>query len=249
MNQRELQQLKEQRAKTDFAALERRLFVLHAQLLSNRIKAFYVPHAASFAMVVQAVADRKKQQKLAATILREAERVAGEMCKHFPRNKRWIWEQRFVAFAVHGDYRSIPEIDQHIIVSFLPPAERAACHRLLQKHGRIDATASRLTETFIDSFNNEDNALAHLYEVWETLSEAMGGEKETLDAIGLSKKRRRRLTRLANDAPLRQGRHRGKHSEEDLQDATEEELRAAREIAATMICGYLHHLDQTKSGT
>jgi len=47
-----------------------------------------------------------------------------------------------------------------------------------------------------------------------------------------------RLGTLANDEPLMQGRHRGRHAEK-LRNATEAELQEARSVADKMITRYM----------
>jgi len=83
--------------------------------------------------------------------------------------------------------------------------------------------------------------LVRLYQIRDALAKHFGGKTEAQKALGISKDDWSRLGDLANDAPLNQGRHRGKKIGE-LRDATQAELNEARSIAKGMIRAYLKHL-------
>jgi hypothetical protein len=70
----------------------------------------------------------------------------------------------------------------------------------------------------------------------------LGSEKTAGNKLGVTTASWRLLRRLANDAPLKQGRHRGKMAGL-LRHATAGELNEAREVAAFLINSYLRWLD------
>lgn len=90
-----------------------------------------------------------------------------------------------------------------------------------------------------------ENELVHLYEIRDTLSKLFNGKKPACKALCLSASHWSRLGKLANDEPLKQGRHRGKSAGE-LRDASESELLEARNIACNFIESYLLYLDANK---
>jgi pimeloyl-ACP methyl ester carboxylesterase len=89
------------------------------------------------------------------------------------------------------------------------------------------------------SFNalgkDPDNELVHLYEIRDALTERLPDARTKL---GITRSEWSRFGQLANDEPLRQGRHRGTNVG-NLRDATEGELQEARRIARKMIEAYL----------
>lgn len=106
-----------------------------------------------------------------------------------------------------------------------------------------DMVASSLLASYNASVNDPDNELVHLYEVREVLSKFFKGEKATRKVLSLSDTNWSRLGQLANNEPLKQGRHRGK-SFGELRDATESELKEASTIASNLIEAYLVYLDK-----
>ena len=78
----------------------------------------------------------------------------------------------------------------------------------------------------------------HLYEVQEAVATKFGGVGAARIALGVSRASWSRLGQLANDEPLKQGRHRGKKVG-NLRDATEGELNEARSIARFVVESYL----------
>jgi hypothetical protein len=88
----------------------------------------------------------------------------------------------------------------------------------------------------------------HFCDIWEAINTKFGSEKIACEKLNISRRQKKQLTRLANDEPVRQGRHRGKYAGV-LRDATTEELETARKIAANMIYGYLKYLEQISNTT
>jgi len=117
-------------------------------------------------------------------------------------------------------------------------AERSA------RHADTDRTARKMLDSFDAAVRDPENELVHLYEVWEALALKFQGESAARHALGISSSVRSKFGRLANDEPLNQGRHRGRHTD-SLRDATVEELDEARAIARDMIASYLKYLDES----
>jgi hypothetical protein len=113
--------------------------------------------------------------------------------------------------------------------------------RLASKH-QNDPVAQALLKSYSAAMNDPSNELTHLYEIRDALKDKFGRkETKARSALGISRENWKRLGKLADYAPLRQGRHRGKHIGQ-LRDATEAELAEARAIARDMIEAYLRYL-------
>jgi hypothetical protein len=106
-----------------------------------------------------------------------------------------------------------------------------------------DKLVASLLQSYKASIDDPGNELMHLYEIRDALQKRFGGQKAAYAALGLSRRDWSRLGRLANDEPLRQGRHRGKKMGQ-LRDATPDELKEAQEIAVAMIEGYLKYVQR-----
>jgi hypothetical protein len=120
-------------------------------------------------------------------------------------------------------------------------AERLKQHGLFMA-SLLSKAANPTLRALLDSYgkavDDPANALVHLYEIREAISRHFGDETAARKAFGISNSKWKafgwsELGRLANDAPLRQGRHRGKHG--TLRDATPAELAEARSIARRLI--------------
>jgi hypothetical protein len=112
---------------------------------------------------------------------------------------------------------------------------------LVEKYRAKDAVVASLLRSYHAAVEDPDNELVHLYEIRDALSKRFGGDAEARSALGISSKSWATLGRLANDEPLRQGRHRGK-AEGPLRDATENELTEARATARSMVEAYLEYV-------
>lgn len=108
----------------------------------------------------------------------------------------------------------------------------------------------RLQDDFVESMlsfhdaaiHDPKNELIHLYDIWETLKARFGSQAAALTTLAIDDSDRSTLGRLANEEPIRQGRHRGAMVI-NLRDATETELNEARKIASNMIEAYLRYLE------
>jgi len=116
---------------------------------------------------------------------------------------------------------------------------------LVEKHRTQSPVLGGLLNSWNSSIHEPDNELVYLYEIREALSKEFGGEKVARRVLNITKKSWKRFGRLANDAPLKQGRHRGKNVGA-LRDATEDELIKARTFIRKLIEKYLDYLDNTQ---
>lgn len=98
------------------------------------------------------------------------------------------------------------------------------------------------------SVNDPDNVFVHLYEICEVLKKKFGGEKKARGILRISGTDWSRLGKLSNHEPIKQGRHRGKNFE-SLRDATEEELKEARQIVKKIIKKYFDFLEGKTSAS
>jgi len=119
---------------------------------------------------------------------------------------------------------------------------------LSQKYGRTDDTAATILLSFEKSLHHPETELVHLFEIRDALSKTFNGETKARNEVGISRAAWKRLGALSNDLPLKQGRHSGKHIGV-LRDATQEELKEAREIAVDMVIAYLEYLERNTSKT
>lgn len=115
---------------------------------------------------------------------------------------------------------------------------------LVAKHRQHDNFVDSMLSFYEAAVHDPKNELVHLYDIWEALVKRFGKEKTAKATLAITDSRRRRLGALANDEPLRQGRHRGKKVGH-LRDATDSELEEARSIARNMIEAYLHYLERS----
>ena len=109
-----------------------------------------------------------------------------------------------------------------------------------------DPVATFLLASYNSAVNDPGNELVRLYEIRDALSKKFGGNTQACKALGLSASEWSRLGQLANNEPLRQGRHRGKSAGE-LRNAREDEIVEARKIARRFVEAYFVHLDRPLS--
>ncbi|MCX5820104.1 MAG: hypothetical protein NT047_09380 [Deltaproteobacteria bacterium] len=114
---------------------------------------------------------------------------------------------------------------------------------LAEKYRRSDSTATSLLKSYQSAVNDPNNELVHLYEIRDALSKKFGGDSLVRDALNISSTQWSRFGQLANNEPLKQGRHRGR-SLATLRDATEAELMEARNIARRLVEAYLEYLER-----
>jgi len=113
---------------------------------------------------------------------------------------------------------------------------------LVEKYRQKDFFVASLLKSYNEAVNDPDNELVHLYEIRDAIAEKFGGEPGARSGLGITGTQWSRLGKLANDEPLKQGRHRGKNPG-ILRDATEGELKEARGIARNLVKAYLDYLE------
>lgn len=118
---------------------------------------------------------------------------------------------------------------------------------LLARHLPDDAILRAAVASFSRAMAEPNVVLVRLYEVTEAIRKRFGGAAAAARELGVPVGHVRRLGDLANNLPVRQGRHNGKHAEE-LRDATGEEVREATDIAERLIVAYAEHLDRRHGG-
>jgi hypothetical protein len=118
--------------------------------------------------------------------------------------------------------------------------DRQEIAALAAKH-RADSVAAAILKSYRAAANEPQIELIRLYEIRDALAKRFGGGHEARKVLVISDQKWSRLGKLADDAPLNQGRHRGRKVGE-LRDATEAELNEARKIAQGMIRAYLNLL-------
>jgi len=105
-----------------------------------------------------------------------------------------------------------------------------------------DAVVKGLLRSYSTALRDPANEFIHLYEIRDALAHRFGSAAKARSALGLKRRGWDRLGKLANDLPIKQGRHRGQSSG-SLRDATETELQEARSIARNMIRQFLAYLN------
>ena len=114
---------------------------------------------------------------------------------------------------------------------------------LAVKHGSSDSLAKELLLHYSKAINDRDHFLVHLYDIIEGLKRQFGKEQIVRNLLNISKAQFNTLRRLANDAPLREGRHRARTEPSELRNATTIEWDTAMNIAAEIVEKYLIYLD------
>lgn len=97
----------------------------------------------------------------------------------------------------------------------------------------------RMLESYGRSVEDPANELVHLYEIRDAAARYYKTEAAARHALRISGNEWSKLARLANDEPLREGRHRGRQSGR-LRNARQEELDSVRLIARRIIEGFTH---------
>lgn len=105
-----------------------------------------------------------------------------------------------------------------------------------------DSLVDSLLDSYDKAVNDPDNELVHLYEIRDAIAKKFGGKSAARSALRMTGSQWSRLGKLANNEPLKQGRHRGKNPGV-LRDAKEWELEEGRDIARNIFEAYLNYLE------
>jgi len=117
---------------------------------------------------------------------------------------------------------------------------------LVERHEPRDTLVSVLLDSYTAAVHDPANELVHLYEIRDALTKRFGGSRAAQAALGVRHLRWLRLGHIANNEPIKQGRHRGTNPG-TLRDASEQELQESRDIASELIERYLTYLEAQTS--
>jgi hypothetical protein len=95
-------------------------------------------------------------------------------------------------------------------------------------------TLRLMARSYGRAVQDPSNELVHLYEVRDAAAKYYGKDSVARSTLGVPKAEWQELGHLANDEPLRQGRHRGRQLA-GLRDATPQELDRARSVARRIL--------------
>lgn len=104
----------------------------------------------------------------------------------------------------------------------------------------VNEENKKLVDIYTNAINDKKNELIHLYEIRDFVTQKLDGAKKARSILSVSKKDWDLLGDIANNRPIFEGRHRGKHVEQ-LRRATREELNSARKIAKKILWNYLKY--------
>lgn len=112
----------------------------------------------------------------------------------------------------------------------------------VNKHRDVDSTLDQMLKSYQNAVKDPDNELVHLYEIRDALPIRFGNRKNAIKHLGLTNKEWKIIGDLANNRPLKEGRHRGK-SAGALRPAEKNELEKARKAVANLVEKYLIYLE------
>ena len=105
-----------------------------------------------------------------------------------------------------------------------------------------DNIVQSLLSSYSSSVNDPSNELIYLYEIRESLLSFFGKPNILRKYLNITKRDWDRFGYLTNNAPLYEGRHRGKNPG-SLRKATSSELDETRSFSRVLILSYLNYLD------
>lgn len=117
---------------------------------------------------------------------------------------------------------------------------------LLEKHRNTDATLDQMLKSYQKSVKDPENELVYLYEIRDSLAERFGSKKSAIYKLGITTDDWDEIGELANNLPLKQGRHRGK-AIGILRDAEINELERARKSVTYLIEKYAKYLEMRRN--
>lgn len=114
---------------------------------------------------------------------------------------------------------------------------------IADKHRNADSTLDHILKSYQKSIIDQEDEFVHLYEIRDALSAKFGGKDKAKKKLKITNNEWDVIGELANNKPLKQGRHRGK-SVGMLRAAAPSELEAARKSAAFLIERYFIFLEE-----
>lgn len=109
---------------------------------------------------------------------------------------------------------------------------------MADRYRDADSTLDHILKSYQKSVIDQEDEFVHLYEIRDTLSAKFGGENNAKKELEITNNEWKVIGVLANNSPLKQGRHRGK-SVGSLRAAEPSELEVARKSASLLIEKYL----------
>lgn len=114
---------------------------------------------------------------------------------------------------------------------------------LISKHIELDSTLSGLISSYNMSVKDPYNELVHLYEIRDALLARFGSKKTAMKSLNITNSQWNDIGFIANELPLKQGRHRGKMLGK-LREADSSELEKSRKSAVDLIEKYLEYIEE-----
>jgi hypothetical protein len=160
-------------------------------------------------------------------------------------------------YGVSGAYISVPNAT--ICIKAFPPEimlidangvvlsdtkkdrdnQEAALRELLLTNMSKDRALRRMVKSYLTAMSDHSNELLYLYEIRDAASEIFQGAHKARKRLCVPESDWQYLGKIANESPVLEGRHRGKHLD-DLRSATHEEKIRARGIALDIIIKYIN---------
>lgn len=115
-----------------------------------------------------------------------------------------------------------------------------------------DGTLRRILQSYNNALADPENILIHLYEIRDAIAVEYGTETAAKSAVSASSSDWSKFGRMANNDPLLEGRHRGKHT--GLRALNADELAFVKSFSRSLIEGYvddkakLHAINQAAAG-
>ena len=116
---------------------------------------------------------------------------------------------------------------------------------MADRYRDADSTLDHILKSYQKSVIDQEDEFVHLYEIRDALSAKFGGKNNAKKKLEITNNEWNVIGELANNRPLKQGRHRGE-SVGALRAAEPSELEAARKSAAYLIERYLIFLEKTR---
>jgi hypothetical protein len=104
----------------------------------------------------------------------------------------------------------------------------------VSKKALTNAVLSAMLESFVAALNDREGEFVRLYEIRDALVKHFGSDRDAREQLGVSSGDWSKFGRLANDAPVIEGRHRGRHPDA-LRPATAEERQTMHALAKEWI--------------
>ena len=111
------------------------------------------------------------------------------------------------------------------------------------KFGVNDNTLDQMLKSNNASVLDPQNELIYLYEIIDAAKKKFQKAHKARAELNITKEEWKELTRISNNEPFTQGRHRGQNPG-NLRDATIDELQQARGVASKIIKQYMKYLEK-----